>query len=69
MKKRAYLMLGLALFLAAATVLLAQKFMAPQGKETDTVKVETVMIVIAKIRLNYGAITPGARNWRIESRP
>ncbi len=56
MKKRAYLMLGLALLLAAATVLLAQKFMGSRGNESDTAQVKTVKIVIAKIRLNYGAI-------------
>ena len=56
MKKRAYIMLGLALLLAAMTVLLAQKFMLSPNKASDTVEVKMTKIVVAKNRLNYGAI-------------
>ncbi len=49
-------MLGLALLLAAATVLLAQKFLLSPNNATVTAEVTTIKIVVAKNRLNYGAI-------------
>lgn len=56
MKKRAYLMMGLALLLAAVTVLLAQKFLLTPNSAPSKAEVKTTKIVIAKNRLNYGAI-------------
>jgi pilus assembly protein CpaB len=56
MKKRAYLMLGLALVLAAATVLLAHRFLLSSASGEKKVKASMTRILVAKNRLNYGAI-------------